>query len=134
MGLFKVVMSLTRREALAYLKGDCTGYNIITGDRPATSAGVRTRKLYPSYGKPEAPRGRRHFDQDVERPQTRCLGEYAQLKFFQEQKESEVTQFRRKILAKDGLSRSVKRSAVIGYGRGDLSSRGVADNFMLKQL
>lgn len=124
-----------RREALAYLKGECTGYNIISGDRPSTTSGARVKELYPSYGVVREVRGRRHFDEEHCRPKTRGnMNEYRQVKFYQEQKNSEASRHRQELLYKDGLTNSVKRTSVLGYGRGDMSSRGVSDNFQYGQL
>jgi len=126
-----------RKSKLAVLNNNCHGYNIVNGVPPNYGIPVNPLQTHPSFGRTsDESHGRRHFQEEGERAQKsypriqhRDQTEYSEFKFFKQPPVSKNAIARKQIISKEGLFVSEKKSATIGYGRADLSSRGVADNF-----
>lgn len=104
------------------LNGRCREYDIINGGAQTALSNQQYPVLTRSGSTSRA--GKRLFSGKGESAEQRV---YLPFKFHQPVPVTRNSVARRGLLASEGMS--AKKSSLLGYGRADLSSRGVEDNF-----
>ncbi len=124
-----------RRAKLAFVQGEHRGYNIVVGDAASESgssvaAQARRHPDFPSLA-PERNvprRGKKLLPAPSGEPR---MGAQVptMFKFYQVASDTPLRRERARLLAREGLPLTDKFSTELGFGRNDLPSQGVNDNF-----
>jgi len=131
-----------RHERLSFLHSGCRGYDIISlGDSGPGANGPRRHADFPSLdpARQELPRGRKRFSGhdrdpspfsgDVRPAERKAAAQSVDVKFYQPRAATAQARRRAEMLGCNGIPPHAKASAVIGFGRADIPSQGVNDNF-----